>query len=111
MALNDNLAAVKKEFYTLYNSLNSAYWAASTSEAKDEIHGAEDVVNQILDALDQADIESDNQAMADLTRNLKVAIKDLSALQNKLDTIVHNVAIANTALQAINSALTAAAKI
>jgi predicted component of type VI protein secretion system len=49
--------------------------------------------------------------MADLTKTLRDFIKDLSDLQNKLAVIVHNVSIANTAIQAINAALTAAAKI
>ena len=111
MPSQDDLSALQKLFYTLYNSLKDAYWAASTVESKDQIHGAEDLVNQVLDTLDREDLESDNAAMADLTKTLKDSIKDLSDLQNKLDVIVHNVAIANTAIQAINDALTAAAKI
>jgi predicted component of type VI protein secretion system len=111
MPSQDDLAALQKMFYTLYNSLKDAYWAASTVESKDQIHGAEDLVNEILDALDREDLESDNDAMADLTKTLKDSIKDLSDLQNKLAVIVHNVSIANTAIQAINAALTAAAKI
>ena len=111
MPSQDDLSDLQKLFYTLYNSLKDAYWAASTVESKDQIHGAEDLVNQILDTLDRKDIESNNDAIADLTKTLKVSIKDLSDLQNKLDAIVHNVSIANTAIQAINDALTAAAKI
>ena len=108
---NDELAALQKEFYTLYNSLNNAYWAASTIEAKDQIHGAKDLVDEVLDILDHADLESDNDAIANLTQTLKHSIKDLSDLQNKLDAIVHNVAIANSVIQAINTALTVAGKI
>ena len=111
MPMSDDLSALQKNFYQLYNKLKDAYWAASTVEGKDQIHGAEDVVNQILDALDREDLESDNQAMADLTKSLKDAMKDLSDLQNKLDAIVHSVAIANTAIEAINDALKVAAKI
>lgn len=111
MPSQDDLSALQKTFYTLYNNLKDAYWAASTVESKDEIHGAEDLVNQVLDTLDRSDLESDNEAMAGLTRSLKDSIKDLSDLQNKLNAIVHSVSIANTAIQAINDALTAAAKI
>jgi hypothetical protein len=111
MPSRDDLSALRKDFYTLYNSLKDAYWAASTMEAKDEIHGAEDLVNGILDILDREDIESDNDAIACLTKGLKDSIKDLSDLQNKLDSIVHNVSIANTAVRVINDALKAAAKI
>jgi hypothetical protein len=111
MPSQDDLSALEKKFYTLYNSLKDAYWAASTVDSKDQIHGAEDLVNQILDSLDRQDLASDNDAMADLTKTLKDSMKDLSDLQNKLDVIVHNVSIANTAIQAINDALIAAGKI
>jgi hypothetical protein len=111
MPSQDDLSALQKTYYAAYNALRDAYWAASTIEAKDEIHGAEDLVNQILDALDRADLESDNAAIADLTKSLKDSMNDLSKLQNKLDGIVHNVSIANTAVQAITAALTVAAKI
>jgi hypothetical protein len=107
----DDLATLKKTFYTLYNKLNDAYWAASTVEAKDQIHGAKDLVDQILDLLDQADLKSDNDAIATMTQTLKSCVKDLNDLQNKLDAIVHNVAVAATAIQAIDKALTIAGKI
>jgi hypothetical protein len=76
MPSQDDLAALQKMFYTLYNSLKDAYWAASTVESKDQIHGAEDLVNEILDALDREDLESDNDAMADLTRWRRVCFED-----------------------------------
>jgi hypothetical protein len=107
----DDLSALQTAFYTLYNSLKDAYWAASTVESKDQIHGAEDLVNQVLDTLDSADLESDNDAMAGLTATLQASMKDLSDLQNQLNVIVHNVSVANTAIQAINAALTVAGKI
>jgi|ERR1039458_9031123 hypothetical protein len=111
MPSQDDLAALRKAFYGLYNSLNDAYWAASTVEAKDQIHGAKDLVNQVLDTLDQADLEADNAAIATLTQSLNASIKDLSDLQKDLDAIVHNVAIASTAMQAIDAALTVAGKV
>lgn len=43
--------------------------------------------------------------MATLTQSLNASIKDLSDLQKDLDAIVHNVAIAGTAMQAIDAAL------
>jgi hypothetical protein len=111
MPSQDDLAALQKAFYSLYNSLNEAYYAASTEEAKDQIHGAKDLVNQVLDMIDQADIEADNAAIASLTQALNASIKNLSDLQKDLEAIVHNVGIASTAVQAIDSALTVAGKI
>jgi hypothetical protein len=49
--------------------------------------------------------------IATLTQSLNASIKDLSDLQKDLEGIVHNVAIASTAIQAIQTALTVAGKI
>jgi ribosomal protein S4 len=111
MPSQDDLAALRKAFYSLYNSLKETYYAATTEEAKDQIYGAKDLVNQILDMLDHADLEADNAAIASLTQALNASIKNLSDLQKDLDAIVHNVAIASTALQAIDTALTVAGKV
>jgi hypothetical protein len=43
--------------------------------------------------------------MGNLTQALKTSIKDLADLQKQLDQIVHNVAIANSAIDAIDKVL------
>lgn len=111
MPTPNEITELQKAFYALYNSLNDAYWAASTVEAKDQIHGAKDLVESVLDIIDRADLEADNAAMANLRESLKSSMKDLGDLQKQLDAIVHNVAVATTALQAIDKALTIAGKV
>jgi chromosome segregation ATPase len=107
----DDRSALQKAFDSLYTDLNDAYWAASTTEAKDKIHGAKDLVSQVLDELDQAESAANSTAMASLAQSLNSSIKDLSNLQKELDQIVHNVAAASTALQAIDKALIIGGKV
>jgi DNA repair exonuclease SbcCD ATPase subunit len=105
MASQDDLATLQKTFDILYTSLKDAYWAASTAEGKDQIQGARELVSEVLDAIDEAQIQSDNAMMGNLTQALKTSIKDLADLQKQLDQIVHNVAIANSAIDAIDKVL------
>lgn len=107
----DDITSLQQVFYALYNRLTDAYWAASTVEAKDQIQGAKDLVDQILDMVDRSDLEADNAALGNLTQLLKLSIKDLGDLQNELDRIVHNVAVATTAVDAIGKALSVAGQI
>lgn len=111
MLSRDDIEALQKTFGDLYAKLNSAYWAASTIEAKDQIHGAIDVVNGVLDQLDQAGLEADNEAIKELTDSLQVVNKDLDDLQEQLDQIVHNVKVAAEVVGAIDKAVSIAGKI
>lgn len=111
MVSKDDLKALQKAFDKLYTSLNDAYWAASTMEAKDQIHGAKDLVSQVLDQLVHAHLQSNNAAMEGLTESLNSSIKDLKDLQGQVDQIVHSVSVADSALQAIDDALTVAGKV
>ncbi len=105
MPSRDDIEALQKTFGDLYSSLNSAYWAASTIEAKDQIHGAIDVVNEVLDQLDKAGLEADNDAIKQLTDSLGAANNDLADLQDQLDQIVHNVKVASQVVAAISQAI------
>ena len=107
----NQIAELQKVFYALYNRLKDAYWAASTIEAKDQIQGARDLVNAILDTLDRADLLSDNAAMANFTQSLKATVSDLGDLQKQLDHIVHNVTVATQAIDAISEAFSVAGEI
>jgi hypothetical protein len=111
MPTHDDIADLQKAFYALYNVLKDAYWAASTVEAKDQIHGAKDLVDQVLDLVDRADLETDNNAMTELTQTLKLSVKDLRDLQKQLDGIVHNVTVATTAISTIDKTLAVAGKL
>jgi len=111
MLSRDDIEALQKTFGDLYANLNSAYWAASTIEAKDQIHGAIDVVNAVLDQLDKAGLEADNEAIKELTGSLEVVNKDLDDLREQLDQIVHNVKVATEVVGAIDKAVSIAGKV
>ena len=106
-----DIESLQSSFYALYQKLNDAYWAASTIEAKDQIHGAMDAVNEVLDILDRADLESDNAAVQSLTASLETSTNDLEDLQKQLDQIVHKVSLVNDVLGRIDTALKVAGKV
>ena len=111
MISSDDIEVLQKALSDVYAKLNSAYWAASTIDAKDQIHGAIDVVNGILDQLDKEGLEADNAAIKQLTEELGVVNKDLGDLRAQLDQIVHNVKIATEVVGAIDKAITVAGKV
>jgi hypothetical protein len=111
MLSHDDIGSLQKTLDDLYSKLNAAYWAASTVEGKDEIHGAIDVVNGVLDQLDKAGLQSDNDAIKVLTDSLQVVNKDIGDLQSQLSAIVHNVTVASEVVGAIDAAITIVGKI
>lgn len=111
MARSDDLLQLNTTFGDLYTQLKNAYWAASTIEAKDQISGALDVTRDVIDTLNQLQLDDDNADLTSLKGALGTATKDLADLQRKVDGIVHNVAIATTAIDGITTALTIAGKV
>ena len=108
-------AAVRQEevhdaFEELYYALKDAYWAASTIQDKDRIRGIQDVVFEIITALNQTDIASRTEAFKELTDSFATAQKKLKALQNDVDKIIHATEIATKVMQGITKALAMAGK-
>jgi hypothetical protein len=103
--MNPTQQEVRDVFDELYQSLTQAYWVASTITDKDRIRGAADAVFDILTALNQADIKSRTQEYATLKDQVSIVTKKLTALQNEIDSIIHNVSVATSVVQAIGKAL------
>ena len=103
--MNPTQQEVHDAFDELYQSLTQAYWVASTITDKDRIRGAADAVFDILTALNQADIKSRTQEYAALKDQVSIVTKKLTALQNEIDSIIHNVSVATSVVQAIGKAL------
>ena len=59
----------------------------------------------ILTALNQADIKSRTQEYATLKDQVGIVTTKLTALQNEIDSIIHNVSVATSVVQAIGKAL------
>jgi len=103
--MNPTQQEVHDVFDELYQSLTQAYWVASTITDKDRIRGAADAVFDILTALNQADIKSRTQEYATLKNQVDIVTTKLTALQNEIDSIIHNVSVATSVVQAIGKAL------
>ena len=76
---------VQNAFQQLYDSLTSAYWAASTIEDKDLIRGCADVVFQILSQLTVDDIKSRSADFQQLTNSVQSVTTKLQHLQSEID--------------------------
>jgi hypothetical protein len=92
-------------FDELYQSLTQAYWVASTITDKDRLRGVADAVFDLVTALNQADIKSRTQEYATLKDQVSMVTKKLTALQSEIDSIIHNVSVATSVVQAIGKAL------
>lgn len=103
--MNPTQQDVHDVFGELYQSLTDAYWVASTITDKDRLHGAADAVFDIITALNQADIKSRTQEYATLKDQVGVVTKKLKVLQNDIDSIIHNVNVAASVVQAIGKVL------
>ena len=103
--MNPTQQEVHDVFDELYQSLTQAYWVASTITDKDRIRGAADAVFDVLTALNQADIKSRTQEYATLRNQVDIVTTKLTALQSEIDSIIHNVSVATSVVQAIGKAL------
>jgi chaperonin cofactor prefoldin len=99
---------LQSTFHELRDKLNDAFFAATTTEAKDAIEGPLDTIDDVLDNLDKADLESDNAAIQSLSKALSDSTKQLQDLQKQLDKIVHSEAIVADVIGGIDKALSVA---
>jgi len=102
--------AVHDAFEELYYALRDAYWAASTIEDKDRIHGIQDSVWEIITALNQADIASRTEEFKALSESFRGVQKELETLQADVEKIIHATEITAKVIQGTTKVLTTAAK-
>ena len=108
--MNPSQQEVHDVFGELYQSLTEAYWVASTIVDKDRLRGAADAVFDILTALNRANIKSRTEEYANLKDKVNSITKKLAALQSEIDSIIHNVTVATSVVQAIGKGLDFAAR-
>ncbi len=101
---------VQNAFQQLYDSLTSAYWAASTIEDKDLIRGCADVVFQIRSQLTVDDIKSRSADFQQLTNSVQSVTTKLQHVQSEIDGIIHNIQIASNVVGGVTKALDVAAR-
>lgn len=101
--------ALLDAFGALHQNLQQAYWAATSIEAQDRIRGIKDLVYDTLTDLNRADIQSHDDALAQLIKGLAQAKGKIDELQGQIDLIIHNLKLAGEVIEAIKTASTAAA--
>jgi hypothetical protein len=99
---------VQNAFQQLYDSLTSAYWAASTIENKDLIRGCADVVFEILSQITVDGIKARSADFQKLKASVDSVTNKLQGLQTQIDGIVHNIQIASNVAGGITKALSLA---
>ncbi len=99
---------VYSAFKSLYDSLNDAYWAASTVEAKDRISGERDEVYEVMMDLVAEDIKSRTGDFQALSQKVTEVNKRLEALSKDIDSLVARVSAANAVVSGITQVLSLA---
>ncbi len=105
-----DLDSVHDAYQEVYNALTSAYWAASTIESKDQIHGVMDLVFDVITELNRESLDADSDEFQALAKNLKGANDQLTSLKGQIDDLVAAVKVATQVASAIDQAISLAAK-
>ena len=108
--MNPTQQEVHDVFGELYQRLTDAYWVASTMVDKDRFRGAADAVFDILTALNREDIKSRTAEYTNLKEKVAAVTKKLAALQSEIDSIIYNVTVATSVVQAIGKGMDVATK-
>jgi hypothetical protein len=104
------LDEVHDAYQDAYNSLTNAYWAASTIENKDKIHGVMDVVFDIITELNRESLEANSDDFKTLAGHLKSTNAEMTSLKGQIARLVAAVKVATQVASAIDKAISLAAK-
>lgn len=96
---------------SLYNVLNQAYWYASTIDAKDAINGLAQAVSDVLTTLNQGALDSNSAQYTSLNTTVKAINDKLQTVQTEINDWVHAISIATQVTNAIDQAVSTAAKV
>jgi hypothetical protein len=105
-----SLEEVHDSYQNAYIFLTSAYWAASTIENKDRIHGVMDVVFDLLTDLNRETLVADSDDFTALASELQSANAELTSLKNQIAQLIAAVKVATEVASAIDLAIALAAK-
>ena len=111
MASIPNLPIPSLEDYwqDLFDSLNDAYWQASTLDRKDQIKAAEDEAYDIVSMLDEADLTTNTVAFAELSAKIKITNAALEQIKTDITNITKDISTAASVVSAIDKVLSLAA--
>lgn len=92
-------------YQAVYDALGSAYWEASTIDAKDQIHAAMEGVYDIITAYDEQDLATDTDAFVAMKPKIDQTNAALKVIQGEVATITKRIATASTLVGAIAKVL------
>ena len=105
------LSLTLNEAYSeLHDDLNSAYWAASTLAAKDQIKGVLEIVADVITTIDATDLSTRNAAYASLGTEVASVNKQLKTLQKQINGLISDIKTATAVVSGITQAISIAAK-
>jgi hypothetical protein len=95
----------------LYDTLNQAYWVATTIDAKDAINGAAQAVSDILTTLNQGALDSNTAQYTTLKSTVTAVNNKLITIKSQVNNWIHAISVAGQVAGAIDQALNLAAKV
>lgn len=110
MTTNSDVDNLHDVYQAIYDSLNTAYWAASTIESKDRIHGVSELVFDVLTAINKTDLTSHTAEYDEIKKSISDLNSNLDKLKKDIDNLVQSVKIATDVSNDIDKAIGYAVK-
>jgi archaellum component FlaC len=101
----------RDQYQALHDQISSAREACTDPVKRTLLRQRAEQVQAVLTALDQADMQSRTADFENLKKQIASVNSDLAVLKGEIDKIVQDVAVATQVAGAIDSAVSAAAKL
>ena len=105
------LTAYTASMEQLHDQLTSAYWYATTVDAKDALTGCSQAVFDILTTLEQEVIETATPEYAALKNDVTAVNTKLQSVQTQINDWIHKIDVAGQVISAIAQAVALAGKV
>jgi len=92
-------------YQAVFDALGRAYWEASDLASKDQIHGAQEAIGEILTQLDEQDLASNTAAFIQLQPKIKAVNDALKTIQDQITQITKNIGTAGAVISAVSKVL------
>jgi len=92
-------------YQALYDTLGDAYWQASDITGKDTIHGLQEEIGKIIDAIDQQQLKDNTDLFIKIGAQVQATNSALKDLQTSINSITKNITTAGKVISAITTVL------
>jgi hypothetical protein len=106
-----NQQALRDQYQHLHDALVKAVETCTHADLCDSLREQEEIVDALITAMNQADIEARTGDFQALIEKIKSVNTDLGKLKDEITKIGDKVAILGKVVQGIDSAVSAAAKV